>query len=129
MNNDKSIIIDHYGNVKFWLYIAPEPRVPYILDFEDKKVLENLINPNEVVIKDEKITMNITYPLSVEVNRTLEKKGGSRGWMFLKTSIRLINRFTKKKKKVLVTQAHTKIYITVESPKENTGYGGITSAT
>ena len=76
MNNDSSTIIDHYGNLKFWLYIAPESRVPYILDFEDKQVRENLINSNKVVIKDEKITMNITYPLSVEVNRTLEKKGG-----------------------------------------------------
>ena len=76
MNNDSSIIIDHYGNVKFWLYIAPESRVPYILDFEDKEARENLINPNEVVIKDEKITMIVTYPLSVEVSRTLEKKGG-----------------------------------------------------
>jgi len=76
MNNDSSIIIDHYGNVKFWLYIAPDSRVPYILDFEDKEVKENLINPNEVVIKDEKITMTITYPLSVEINHTLEKKGG-----------------------------------------------------
>ena len=76
MNNDSSIIIDHYGNVKFWLYIAPESRVPYILDFEDKEARENLINPNEVVIKDEKITLIITYPLSVEISRTLEKKGG-----------------------------------------------------
>ena len=76
MNNDSSIIIDHYGNVKFWLYIAPDSRVPYILDFEDKEVRENLINPNEVVIKNEKITMIITYPLSVEINLTLEKKGG-----------------------------------------------------
>lgn len=76
MNNDSSTIIDPYGNVKFWLYIVPWPRVPYILDFEDKEARENLINPNEVVIKDEKITMTITYPLSVEVNLTLEKKGG-----------------------------------------------------
>lgn len=54
MNNDSSIIIDPYGNVKFWLYLAPGSRIPYILDFEDKEVRENLINANEVVIKDEK---------------------------------------------------------------------------
>ncbi len=48
----------------------------YVLDFEDKEARENLINPNEVVIKDEKITMTVTYPLSVEVSITLEKKGG-----------------------------------------------------
>ncbi len=76
MNNDSSIIIDRYGNVKFWLYIAPESRVPSVLDFEDKKARENLINPDEVIIKDEKITMIITYPLSVEVRLPLEKKGG-----------------------------------------------------
>ena len=71
-----STIIDRYGKLKFWLYVAPDSRVPYIIDFEDKEVRENLINPNKVVIKDEKITMNITYPLSIEVNRVLEKKGG-----------------------------------------------------
>lgn len=76
MNKDSSTIIDPYRNVKFWLYIAPWPRVPYILDFEDKEARDNLINPNEVVIKDEKITMTITYPLSVEVRLPLEKKGG-----------------------------------------------------
>lgn len=76
MKKKTSTIIDHYGNVKFWLYVAPEPRVPYVLDFEDKEVRENLINPSEVVIKDEKITMVITYPLSVEVSCTLENKGG-----------------------------------------------------
>ena len=47
-----------------------------MLDFEDKDIIENLINPDEVVITDERITMNITYPLSVEVNIPLEKKGG-----------------------------------------------------
>jgi hypothetical protein len=76
MNNDSSIIIDPYGNFKFWLYIAPWPNVPSILDFEKKDVRENLIKPNEVVIRDEKITMTITYPLSVEVKLPLEKKGG-----------------------------------------------------
>lgn len=76
MNDDSSTIIDRYGNLKFWLYVAPDSRVPYILDFEDKEVRENLINPNKVVIKDEKITMNITYPLSIEVSLILEKKGG-----------------------------------------------------
>ena len=76
MNKDTSAIIDPYGNVKFWLYLAPWPRVPYVLDFEDKEARENLINPNEVVIKDEKITMTITYPLSIEVSLPLEKKGG-----------------------------------------------------
>ena len=76
MNDDSSIVIDPYGNVKFWLYVAPGPIMPYVLDFEDKEARENLINPDEVVIKDEKITMTITYPLSVEVNLPLEKKGG-----------------------------------------------------
>lgn len=50
--------------------------MPHILDFEDKEARENLINPDEVVIKDEKITMTITYPLSVEISLALEKKGG-----------------------------------------------------
>ncbi len=76
MKKKSSIIIDHYGNLKFWLYVAPESRVPSILDFENKEVRDNLINPNEVVIKDEKITMIIIYPLSVEVRLSLEKKGG-----------------------------------------------------
>lgn len=72
----KDITIDHYGNVKFWLYIAPGSRVPSVLDFENKEVRDNLINPDEVVINDEKITMVITYPLSVDVSITLEKRGG-----------------------------------------------------
>ena len=76
MKNDPSITIDPYGNVKFWLYVAPESRVPSVLDFEDKETRDNLINPDEVVIKDEKITMVITYPLSVEFSVILEKKGG-----------------------------------------------------
>lgn len=59
----------------------------YVLDFKDKEARENLINPNEVVIKDEKITMTVTYPLSVEVSITLEKKEVLRGWMFLKAYI------------------------------------------
>lgn len=76
MKNTSPIIIDHYGNLKFWLYIGSIPNVPYILDFEDEEVRDNLINPDEVVITDEKIMMNITYPLSAEVNIPLEKKGG-----------------------------------------------------
>jgi len=71
-----SIIIDHYGNTKFWLYISPRLNVPYILDYEDEKKRENLLNPNEVVIKDEEITMIITYPLSVDVKVDLKKEGG-----------------------------------------------------
>ncbi len=47
-----------------------------MLDFENKEARDNLINPNEVVIKDEKITMVVTYPLSVEFCVILEKKGG-----------------------------------------------------
>ena len=76
MKNDSSTIIDHYGNFKFWLYLAPESMVPFVIDFEDEEVRKNLIDPDTVVITDEKITMNITYPLSVEVNVPLEKKGG-----------------------------------------------------
>ena len=76
MNNKSQTIIDHYGNIKFWLSIAPDSRDPEVVDFKDNKVRENLINPNKVVIKDEKITMLVTYPLSVEVKIPLEKKGG-----------------------------------------------------
>ena len=75
MKDDSSAIIDHYGNVKFWLHMTPWPRLPYVLDFEDKEARESLINPDEVVIKDEKITMIITYPLSIEVYLPLENKG------------------------------------------------------
>lgn len=73
---ESSILIDHYGNTKFWLYISPRLNVPYILDYEDEKKRENLLNPNEVVIKDEEITMIITYPLSVEVKVDLKNEGG-----------------------------------------------------
>ncbi len=76
MKKKSSPTIDRYGNVKFWLCISPESDVPFVLDFEDEEMRENLINPNEVVIEDEKITMIISYPLSVEFSRTLEKKGG-----------------------------------------------------
>lgn len=71
-----SMTTDPYGNLKFWLYISPDSCVPGVLDFEDKETRDSLINPDEVVIKDEKITMVITYPLSVEFRVILEKKGG-----------------------------------------------------
>lgn len=76
MKNKSPIIIDHYGNLEFSLYLAPDSMVPFVEDYKDEEVRKNLINPDEVIITDEKITMNITYPLSVEVNVPLEKKGG-----------------------------------------------------
>lgn len=76
MKNKSPIIIDHYGHLKFWLYLAPDSMVPYVEDYKDEEVRMNLIKPDDVVITDEKITMHITYPLSVEVNIPLEKKGG-----------------------------------------------------
>ena len=76
MKKKSATIIDRYGNLKFWLYIGPESRVPGVLEFENKETRENLIKPNEVVIKDEKITMVVSYPLSVEFRAILEKKGG-----------------------------------------------------
>ena len=71
-----SVIIDHYGHRKFWLEIAPHLMPPSVLDYENEKVRENLINASEVVISEEKITLILTYPLSVEVRISMEKKGG-----------------------------------------------------
>ncbi len=71
-----AIIIDHYGNTKFWLHISLDLRVPYILDYEDEQIRASLIKPNEVVIEEEELTMVISYPLSVEVRVELKKEGG-----------------------------------------------------
>ncbi|KKM95138.1 hypothetical protein LCGC14_1191200 [marine sediment metagenome] len=71
-----AIIIDHYGNTKFWLHISPDLQVPYILDYEDEKIRVSLIKPNEVVIEEEELTMVINYPLSVDARLDFKKKGG-----------------------------------------------------
>ena len=73
---EDSAIIDHYGNLKFWLYLSSDYHVPSILDYKDEKIREKLLLPHEVVIEEEELTMVITYPLSVEVRIDLKKKGG-----------------------------------------------------
>ncbi len=71
-----AIIVDHYGNTKFWLHTSPDLHVPYILDYEDENKRASLIKPNEVVIEEEELTMVIDYPVSGDVRVELKKKEG-----------------------------------------------------
>lgn len=49
---------------------------PLIIAYTDEKLRNKIINPDEIIIPDEKITLKITYPLSVEVDREYEQRGG-----------------------------------------------------
>ena len=71
MSKDK--IIDHYGLMKFHLEYEDQT-VPAIIDYEDEKKREKIINANEIIIEDEKITIEFTYPLSVKVTVECKQK-------------------------------------------------------
>lgn len=49
---------------------------PLIIDYADEELRNRIINPDEIIIPDEKITLKITYPLSVEIVHEYEQKGG-----------------------------------------------------
>lgn len=51
---------------------------PAVIDYEDEEIREQLVHPNALVIKDEKISIEFRYPLSVKVFFDYERKGGFR---------------------------------------------------
>ncbi len=73
MSKDK--IIDHYGFIKFHLDLK-DHGCPAVLDYEDQNLRDELVNANEIMIEDEKISVSFTYPLSEEVIVECEKEGG-----------------------------------------------------
>lgn len=66
---------DPYGNYIYNLDIA-DHWTPHIIDYANEELRNRIINPDEIIIPDEKITLRITYPLSVEVLYEYEQKGG-----------------------------------------------------
>ena len=66
---------DPYGFYIYRLDIK-DRRTPKIIDYVDEEYRDRIINYDEIIIKDEKIIIRITYPLSVEVVHEYEKKGG-----------------------------------------------------
>ncbi|MHA2038929.1 MAG: hypothetical protein ACW98X_21050 [Promethearchaeota archaeon] len=66
---------DPYGNYIFSIDIK-DHGTPLVIDFADKELRNKIIDPEEIIIPDEKITIRITYPLSVEVHNEFEQKGG-----------------------------------------------------
>ena len=66
---------DPYGNYLFFLEIEGH-HTPLVIDYAKKDLRNRLVNADEIIIEDEKITIRFTYPLSIEVLVACEKKGG-----------------------------------------------------
>lgn len=66
---------DPDGNYLFFLEIEGH-HTPSVIDYAKDYLRKRLINPDEIIIEDEKITIRFTYPLSIEVLVECEKKGG-----------------------------------------------------
>ena len=49
---------------------------PTIIDYEVEEFRNRIIDPDELLIKEEKITILFTYPLSIKVKFEFENKGG-----------------------------------------------------
>jgi len=49
---------------------------PTVINYNVEEMRNQLVNPNEVVINDEKIQILFSYPLTNKVMFTYEKKGG-----------------------------------------------------
>ena len=73
MSKDK--MIDHYGFIKFHLELE-EHGTPAVINYEDTNLREKLIDADEIMIDDKKISISFTYPLSVEVMIECEKEDG-----------------------------------------------------
>lgn len=71
MNKQK----DPYGNHIYYLDIE-DHGTPLIINYADEELRNRIINPNEIIIPDEKITIKFTYPLSIEVVNEYQQKGG-----------------------------------------------------
>lgn len=66
---------DQYGNYIYYLDIE-DHGTPHIIDYADEELRNRIIDPDEIIIPDEKITLRITYPLSVKLIYEYEQKGG-----------------------------------------------------
>ena len=66
---------DPYGNYIYYLDIK-DHGTPFIIDYAKEELQKQIINPDEIIIPDEKITIRITYPLSVEILHEYEQKNG-----------------------------------------------------
>ena len=66
---------DRYGNYLFFLEIEGY-HTPFVVDYSKEDLRSRLLNADEIIIKDEKITIRFTYPLSVQVLVECEKEGG-----------------------------------------------------
>jgi len=66
---------DPYGYLIYYLDIE-DHWTPHVIDYTDEELRSRLIKPNEIIIKDEKITIQFTYPLSVEILSEYEQEGG-----------------------------------------------------
>lgn len=67
--------VDDNGNINIQLLIKDfgTPSVDY---YQDEEMRNNVINPNDIVIKDDKIFIRFTYPLSKDTTFEYENKGG-----------------------------------------------------
>ena len=79
MSKEKEI--DPYGFFIYYLEIE-DHWTPHIIDYADEELRSRIINPDEIIIPDEKITLRITYPLSVELLYEYEQKGGFSGKIY-----------------------------------------------
>ena len=66
---------DPYGNYLFFLEIEGH-HTPSVVDYMREDLRNRLINADEIIIKDENITIRFTYLLSIEVLVECEKEGG-----------------------------------------------------
>ena len=66
---------DPYGILIYYLDIENHG-VPHIIDFADENLRNRIIKPEEIIINDEKITIQFTYPLSVEIIEEYQQEGG-----------------------------------------------------
>ena len=66
---------DRDGYIMYFLDME-DHGTPLVVDYANEELRNRIINPDEIIIPDEKITLRITYPLSVKVNYEREHKGG-----------------------------------------------------
>lgn len=72
-NSDIKLALD--GSFKLFLTLQGWG-CPTVAAYEDEVRRKSLSNPDEIIIKDEKINIEFTYPLSVRVEFEYVKKGG-----------------------------------------------------
>jgi hypothetical protein len=67
--------MDPYGNIIFYLDIE-DHGTPHVNDYAKDYLQNRIINPDEIIIPDEKISIRFTYPLSVELIYEYEQNWG-----------------------------------------------------